>query len=347
MKAPMLGLIVATAACGASALYLWQQLHAEREQASIVEQSMRQLQARVAELEQARGQFAQRRMAGAPGLVGGRFGQGAAPPPPPVTAVSPEFGPDSQRWEDARQPQRSATFKKVMRAQFRASNKQMLADVIAELSLDKETADKLIDLMTSQQVAAFEEVPAEVDPANLPQRFEDIQRQNEAAIAALLGPEKAQKLNEYQQSMPARSEFEMLARQLEANDMPLSAEQSRKLLAAYVDEHRRSPMPVAEPQGGSMDNYIKAYGEWEADYSRRLADAAVGILDAEQITMFRDNQQWQQEMRAQASPMFFRSTGGGNLTVSGAAVPFGATATMTLVAPTPAPPPKADEARKP
>src|SRR6187402_3231758 len=130
MKTPMLALVIAAVACAASSLYLWHELDAARARAAQVEETSRQLQARIAELEQARARFAQQRMSSAPVFAGGQVGHGALPPPASpnmaITADSPPGAPVAD-WQ-APSPERSAAFKKVMRAQFRAANKRMYAD---------------------------------------------------------------------------------------------------------------------------------------------------------------------------------------------------------------------------
>ena len=345
MKAPVLGLAVAAAACAASSLYLWHELDAQRAQAAKVEEANRTLQARLAELERARSLFAQQRMASP-----GGFGDGPvhAAPPPPVPSgqpISAESGPGSAHevWQ-GQPPERSAAFKKVMRAQILAANKRMYADLGSELGLDKDTAGKLIDLLTAQQLAGFDQFGPGMDPADSERTIAEVQQQNRDAIEALIGPVKAQSLEEYQQSMPARAEFEMLARQLEANDSPLTAEQGRKLRAAYVEERARIPLPAYAETDGASDKYVKAMTDWEEDYQKRIGEAAAGILGSQQLNTFNDIQQWQKEMRngialpAGVAPAKFFVRGG--------AVPMGAVAgSVSFVAPA-APPPRTDESGK-
>jgi len=349
MKTPMLALVIAAVACAASSLYLWHELGAARVRAAQVEESSRQLQARIAELEQARARFAQQRMSTAPVFAAGPPGHGAPPPPgspaSPNTAITAASAPGAsvEDWQPP-SPERSAAFKKVMRAQFRAANKRMYADLGTELGLDKETTSKLIDLLTAQQVDGFDQFTPGADPADSERKLAELQRQNKAAIEDLIGTEKAQSLEEYQQSMPARAEFEMLARQLEANDSPLTPEQGKRLRAVYVEERARIPQPAYEETGGTSDKYVKSMADWEEDYNRRVSDAAAGILNSQQLTTYNDIQQWQKEMRngialpAGAAP--------GRFFVRGGAVPIGAVAgSVTFAAP--APPPKAEDAPKP
>lgn len=339
MKASMLGLVIATAACAASSLYLWYELDAQREQAARVDEANRGLQARIAELEEARARFAQQRAESPPLLAGGRTVPASAPPVPAEGATTAEskVGAPAQVWQ-APSAERSPAFKKVMRAQIRAANQRLYADLGTELGLDKETANKLIDLLTTQQVQGF-------DPTHAEQQVAEIQRQNQAAIEALIGPDKAQSLEEYQRSMPARAEFEMLARQLEANDSPLSAEQARRLRAAYIEERARVPYPAFEATDGTSDKYFKAMTDWEEDYNQRVSDAAAGILTSQQQNTFNDIQQWQKEMRAGVQ-IPLGSGGPRGFFVRGGAVPMGAVAGSVTFA-TPVPPPPPAETRKP
>jgi len=348
MKTPMLGLVVAAAACAASSLYLWHELAAEREQAAQVDETNRKLQARINELERMRALFAQQHMSTLP-AAGGPLFHGAPPPPvKPDGAITAEVAPASgpQAWTPPEPPERSATFKKVMRAQLKVANKRLYADLGTELGLDKNTTDKLIDLLAAQQMESFDQMST--DPAAAEQKFAELQRQNKAAIEALIGPEKAQALEDYQQSTPARAEFDMLARQLEANDVPLTAEQVKKLRTVYIEERERVPQPAYAEGDSASDKYFKALNDWQEDYDHRVSDAASSILNSEQLTAYNDIQQWRKEMRnGIALP-----TGGGprGFFRAGGAVPMGAVAgavTFAVPAPPPPPPPGAGEARKP
>ena len=348
MKAPMLGLAVAATACAASSLYLWHELDAARDRAAQVEETSRQLQARIDEFEQARARIAQQEMANPPAFAGGRNVPGAPRPP-----VSPDGtineasdpGPTAEVWQTP-PPERSAAFKKVMRAQIRVASKRTYAELGTELGLDQSTADKLIELLAAQQMDAFEQMS--MDPATAEQKFAELQRQHDAAVEALIGPEKAQALEDYKQSTPARNEFDMLARQLEANEVPLTAEQAKKLRKAYIEERARVPMPAYSEGDSTSDKYFKALNDWQDDYDHRVTDAASSILNSDQLVAYNEIQEWRKEMRnGIALP-----PGGGprGFFTRGGAVPMGAAAgAVTFVAPaaplTPAP--AAGETHKP
>ena len=334
MKSPVLGLAIATVAFGGSSVYLWQQLNQERTRAAQVEQRAAELDARIAELEKARNHLAERHMAGADNFIAGSFGNGAAaaPPPPPAGDKTESAKGEAQPvWTQTR-PDRSPAFRKMMRSQIRANNKRVYADVGPKLGLDKDTANKLIDLITDQQIPDFGNVRDMNDQGEVQRYFEEKQRQNQAQIAELIGADKAVSLQEYQESIPARMEVEMLARQLEGNDTALSAEQRQKLVDAYVTERKRVPMPDSY-EGIDPEAYQKSVVAWQDDYNNRTAEEASRILDSDQLTAFNEMQQWQKEMRDNmpvvppgAVPRMRRGMVGGN------AVMFSTTAPVAVSA---------------
>jgi len=357
MRAPILGLAIATVAFGGSSIYLWQQLEQERARAEEVEKRSAELGARLAELEHARAQFTERRMATSGSFITGQISSdgpaSVALPPPPGDAAQSAKAEEQPVWT-MRRPQHSAAFQKMMRAQARASNKRLYSEVGTRLGLDKETTAKLIDLLTEQQIPNFDAARDIDDPAGWQRYQEEKQREGQAQIADLIGPDKAEALQEYQQSLPARMEVDGLARQLEGYDAGLSADQRKRLIDVYVEERQRVPMPEGY-EGMDPEAYQKSINSWQDDYNRRIAEEAAHILTSDQLSAFNEMQQWQKEMRENmanmppppgASPRFRRGMAGGNvmLFTTGAPVPIGASASVEVAAPGPA---AAPEQKKP
>lgn len=344
MKSPVLGLAIATVAFGGSSVYLWQQLDQERTRAAQVDQRAAELDARIAELEKARNHLAERRMAGADNFIAGSFGNGAAaalPPPPAGDKTESAKGEAQPVWTQTR-PDRSPAFRKMMRSQIRANNKRVYADIGPKLGLDKDTANKLIDLITDQQIPDFGNVRDMNDQGEVQRYFEEKQRQNQAQIAELIGADKAVSLQEYQESIPARMEVEMLARQLEGNDTALSAEQRQKLVDAYVTERKRVPMPDSY-EGIDPEAYQKSVVAWQDDYNNRTAEEASRILDSDQLTAFNEMQQWQKEMRDNmpvvppgAVPRMRRGMVGGNAVMFSTTAPVAVSASGSVAVAAPA-----------
>lgn len=303
MKAAIVGLSVATVAFGGSTIYLRQQLADARERAAQHEAITRQLNARLAELEKSRQELAQRHMGGSNGFISGSLGAGEAVALPAVPpAVASKSGEPEQPVWTMRRHEPSAAMQKMFRKQMRASNRRIYADVGSKLRLDKETTNKLIDLITEQQAAGMNFVMPGEDPAEVARRGEQVQRDHETALNDLIGPDRVVALKEYQKTLPARMEVESLVRQLASNDVLVSEEQRRKLVDVYVEERTRVPYPVPY-EGIDPEAYGKSVMAWQDDYENRVSAEATRILDSDQLAAYNEIQQWQKEMRAQLAPI--------------------------------------------
>jgi len=303
MKASVLGLLVAAVAFGASTIYLSVQLAEERANADKLAEVTRGLNARIAELEKAR---AERRYAGGGVFEGGAFARGGVPVGPPHGAAdmtelkvdSADAGPPAAVF----QAPRGEAFKKMMRGQIRANNKQLYADVGAQLGLSKDDASKLIDLITDQQVNSFDRMRDAASEEDRRRLMDDAHREDEAAIANLIGADKADALAEYMKTIPARQELAMLSRQLEGSDASLNADQNKRMLAVLVEERQRVPMPKLS-DSATQEEFAKSYSDWQTDYNERVESQARSILNTEQLQAYNDYQQWQKEMRTQMATM--------------------------------------------
>ncbi len=313
MKAPVLGLIVAAGAFGASSLYLWNELNAERTRADELSARGEQLNARIAELEKARTQFAQQRLASANTFGGASMMQGGpGRPPPDAVADGKPDGPGEPRWANRMTPERSDAMKKMMRVQMRANNKRLYADVGNQLGLSKDQANKLVDLLTDQSVEDFGQRREARDSNEAHTAWEELQRQQKAELTDLLGADKVASLEEYQKTLPARQEVEMLSRQLEGYDAPLTDDQRKRLVTVISEERERVPMPQFT-EGADAEEYRAARVAWEQDYNQRVNSAASSVLNTQQASAFTEYQQAQQEMRAQFVPMPGLRMRGGNV----------------------------------
>ena len=296
MKASGLGLSIAVVAFGASSIYLAVQLNEERAHSEQLAEATRALNARIAELEKARPDT-RYAMSGTFSAINAAPGSiiSAAPP---STAESKSRGVETTVMNGPPLPMQSEAFRQMMRTQMRAQNKKIYADVGSHLGLSRDDANKLIDLLTDQNSDGFG-ISRETDPAERARLLNDAQRENEAKIADLLGPEKLRLLREYQQTLPSRQELDMLAQQLEGSDAAsLNDEQRKRLLAALVEERNRIPAP-GYSRGTTSEEYMKAYGDWQDEYNARVAAQFRGILNTEQYAAYDQYQQWQKEMNAQ------------------------------------------------
>ena len=347
MKPSVLGLAISALAFGASTIYLAVQLNDERAQADKVAESVAALNARIAELEKAREQrLAVTGVFGAESMGPGGMTM-APPPPPPAAGEAKVDAPEGAVFTNAPMPPRSEAFEKMMRTNMRANNKRLYADIGEKLGLSKEDANKLINLLTDQQVGNFAQARDAnlTDPAERARMRDEARRDDQQEIDNFLGPTKAAALREYQETIPARLELDQLNRQLEGVDAVLTEDQQKRMLVALVEERKRVPMPQMTDDA-SHDDYAKAYEEWQADYNERVDAQAHSILNTEQLAAYSEYQQWQKEMREQISTRgrmrSLRGVPGGNVTFMAAPVMGTAEVAVAVAAPAPE-----DKSRKP
>ena len=320
MKTPALGLSIAVLAFGASTIYLAVQLSEERAHSEQLADATRTLNARIAELEKARdgNRLAMNAAFGSVNLPPGATLNAHLPPPPADFEAQPGERAAAAMNRTIFAPQGEA-FQKMMRAQMRAQNKQMYADVGTQLGLSREDVNKLIDLVTDQQTGGLGISRDVTDPAERQRLVDEAMRENKAKIASLLGSEKLQSFEEYQQSIPARQELDVFVRQIEGSDAaPLSNDQRKRLLAVLMEERKRIPMPQF-PSGADHGEFAKAYSDWQADYNTRVAAQARNILNSEQYAAYDDYHQWQQEMNEQMGRARIQGGGDGSVMFTAAA----------------------------
>ncbi len=293
MKAPMLGLAVATAALASSSIYFWTQLQDERARTAQIVKTSQELQTRLVAVEKARGEFNQLRMAKA-------GGDSPAPLPTTASAVT-EATPGHPVWTMGA-PNHSPAFQKMMRSRIGADMRRQYVDVGEKLGLSKEKAAQLVELLANQQADNIVVAGEHANQEDAQRDYEQRQREQETAISDLIGPDKAQALQEYQESIPARMEAESLAHQLEDEGAALSDAQKKQLVALVIKERTRVPMPEYV-EGNDRVEYGKSVDAWRNDYQQHIADAASDFLSSEQLSAYNEIQQMQKDMREQFAAM--------------------------------------------
>ena len=291
MKVPVLGLALTTAAFAGTSLYLRQQLEEEQARTAQMGQTVLALNSRIAALEKSRVM--------SHAMNSGTFSFPG--PGSPASAVAATTGGKVQISEDrpvwtVGRPDSSPAFQKMMRNQIRASTRRQYADVGEKLGLGKEKTASLIELLAEQQAEQAVDGPEFQESADAHREFEQKQREQELAISNLIGPEKALELKEYQESLPARMELDMLARQLEDNGAPLSEAQRKQLVDVVIEERKRVPMPEYV-DGMDQREYARTASAWRDEYEKRVAAEAGHILNAEQLESYNDIQQMQKDLR--------------------------------------------------
>lgn len=316
MKPTFLGLLVSAVAFAGSTYYFWQQLQTERERAEQVAAQSESLKQRIAELEQARDALGGFGFAGPESSVKGdhaiaKSAELPAGPAPEAAATSePQIGFQTRPNEP------SPAMRKMMRAQLRSNNKRLYGDLVAQMGLTEEDANRFYDLLTEQQAANFGQMRG-LEPDEARAKLQQSRKQTQDAIENLLGADKVATYKEYQETMSVRAEVDMIARQLEAMEHSLTAEQRKKLVTAMIAEQKLVPQPEYS-SFGDRELYNKALADWQAQYNDRATDRARSILNNEQMTSYNEYQQWQAEMRDnfRAAPGGRRMRGGNAVSVT-------------------------------
>jgi hypothetical protein len=192
-------------------------------------------------------------------------------------------------------------YRKARLAQTRMSLPQNYPDLVEELGLTPEEADRLFSLMAENQLemsdlsmaaATINGVPP--DPAameDVNRRRPEMQRRHDDALMSMLGSSRYSQYQDYQQTRPARQQVLQLSRALEGVGMPLTAEQSRPLTAAYIAEQKRQREEIQRlassntRQLGPQEQarMLEERYEQQAESNRRLLDTAKAHLSSQQL----------------------------------------------------------------
>ncbi len=307
MKPASLGLFIAATAFGASTIDLALQLRDERAQADEVAAQMQALQSRFDELERARAVFLPQPddPSDSPPEI---MARGDTPPSQHAVPTEPEPEAEPERGTRANRPPPETTeaSRNVLRMNMRASNRRIYEDVEERLGLTKEQANQLIELLTSQQMARMEQARQGAGSGRGRGMMQPTQEEL-AAVASLIGSDRMALFQDYQKSVPARQEVQVLTRQLEGADLALSEDQRDRMIAALTEERERVTAPRFE-DSASREEYAAAMSQWQEDYRERSASRARGILDSKHFKSYDQYQKWVAEMQQQRQERRNRNT---------------------------------------
>lgn len=219
-------------------------------------------------------------------------------------------------------------YRAAMRSQHRMMMSSRYPDLGEALHLQPEDVDKLMDLLTDQEMANMTGRPpydenGQMDPAGMQEwsrKMQQRQRDNEAQLAGLLGGSGMQEWKEYQQTLGARMQVRQLRGILEGSSDPIRSDQVQPLVAAMAAEQQRtmqtqqrglnslapgqrsmamiSSTGVMEPitPGNQMAMMEKSL-EQAAQNNQRMHDAVAPYLTPRQLEQFDRYQQQQLEFQ--------------------------------------------------
>jgi hypothetical protein len=323
MNKPLLVLALTTALFGTASAYLWKEVRTQREQVQALEAQVQSLRsnrpaatfdngasnAPIAEPTSAQPIEATAQKSFRQRLVA--FNSRAE--------VNEPAEPDQDKIQEhfARQQQalmKDPEYLAALRSQQRIMLARQFPYLAEDLGLSPEVTDRLLDLLTEQQIEQMKD--SQFDPsqrrdpaamAELQRKFEERNRANQAALAQVLGPDGMQRWQDYQSTMGSRFRARQLSQALDAAGMPLNDDQKRSLRHALAD-HERQMQQEAQNYAAKMsqagplsaqDRIKMAEEQLERteSYYERARTAVAGILSSEQLDQYKTIHEQELAMR--------------------------------------------------
>jgi hypothetical protein len=303
--------LLPSALLGILCAHLYAEVQRERQRARTESALRSELQGRLARVDGTRAQLERqlgqvRDQGNVPGAQRSppRAASALGNPPPtrvePATAsdvVDPRVSAAQVEW------MRSPIARDLMRSHQREWMRRSNGELFELLDLSPEQADSLVALMADAQIPPFEYgSPGGPDAAALEEmqnKMREQQRKTEQAIRELLGEERYRAYTDYQASAVERMQVAELRRLFEATPTPLGTEQSRQILAAFIEERTTVPQDWYErvhPTPEELQRYQHAFEEQQLRVRERIA----ALLTPEQLERYRTYQQMQDAMRQDA-----------------------------------------------
>jgi hypothetical protein len=217
---------------------------------------------------------------------------------PPIDAPRPPPRPDNAARPRGRDVAASPAEARQRRIMQETRLRDRFGDMPRDLGLDTATADKLFDLLADSMTASMDQARAySGDPAGQEAVIAAARRERDAAIDALLGPDKAAEFQSFEKSMPARMQVGRIAADMTASDVPLREDQRKQLVGVIAKVQEQFPAPVREEGGDNVAHQVK-YLDWQAEYSKRVQAGIEPLLTAEQRARYREAVELQNSRRA-------------------------------------------------
>jgi hypothetical protein len=210
-------------------------------------------------------------------------------------------------WEVRNRMLENPEYRDAMKRQQKLMMPRMYPDLRTALQLDEQKADQLYEVLAEQQMNQMSASRPPFTPGSQPDpnairewqaQQQQLHKDNEAAIASVLGADGLQQWQNYQASLPARGQVRELRMTLESAGLPLQQDQAEQLVTAFGAEQKRS---IAETQAAySANRLVTANGSVQMSAADRTAftsqilerqkqqqqnvrDAASSILTSQQM----------------------------------------------------------------
>lgn len=148
--------------------------------------------------------------------------------------------------------------------------RQQYRQVFRELALSDPQVDALVPVLVEQS-ARRGPWATSANSANPQTPERDL-----AEVSAVLGPDKGAQFEQARKTMPARSQLNLIRRQLDEAGEPLRDDQSERLLAIMTAHQPQQPPQQA--QGESAEQNMERFRTWQAQRDKQFREEADPIL---------------------------------------------------------------------
>lgn len=207
---------------------------------------------------------------------------------------------------------KDAEYRKARITQMRMQIEKSYPGLAEELGLSEREADKLFELIATNQLATTAELTARTangtpDFAAMTQRQSAMQKEQEEAIRTMLGAGKYQQWQDYQSTRPARQQVTALGGTLATAGVPLSDAQSRALTSVMIAEQQRQrqqPPRLPPPDPGAdartrTAQLLEDSNRRTEENNRNVLEAVAPHVNAKQLAAIREQFEQQNAQRRQ------------------------------------------------
>jgi hypothetical protein len=191
----------------------------------------------------------------------------------------------------------SPAAQRYMKLQHKMMMRKQYEDVGPALGLSQEQTGKLMDVLADQMVRDMTQPRKALnDMTSMRKAAEEAKARQDAEIASVLGQDKARQWQDYQRTLPQRSQVNMIGEQMEMLGEPLTSYQRSQLLTVMLDNNETPAYPTYD-NGLSHEERRAQAMKWQDDQERTLLERVKPVLTSQQLEMYRDYQAYQKEMR--------------------------------------------------
>jgi hypothetical protein len=208
--------------------------------------------------------------------------------------------------------------RQALRSQQAMGIQMMYGDLAKELGLSPEEAARVMELLTDRQMemtSAGMELLGDGNEQKLAEAGKSAQAKREqydSQLKQLLGPERAQRLENYERTMGERMQMQQYQASFTASGVPLADNQREALLKIMGEERLKAPRTVLDPANKDVAAQMKALQAGEGfeelvaqqrEINQRVLARAHTVLSPDQMNAFESAQKAQLSMQEMGMKM--------------------------------------------